>query len=183
MKEGRDLRKVIVLTFDDAHHDFLTHVLPYLTEHNIPVTVFWPTRMPGNSLTTSTGVVCDILSRDEITLLANSPVCEIGSHTCSHPDLTAISREDAVSEIQNSYDDISVITQTPIAFAYPKGRFVENDAHLVKDVGYYAAVTTRPGIVTLTSGVFTIPRLSIDSATSSLVFRAKLSTLYGSIKK
>lgn len=183
MKEGRDLRKVIVLTFDDAHRDFMTIVLPYVTKKNIPVTVFWPTRMPGNSLMTSTGVLCDILSRDEIVSLTSNFLCEIGSHTCSHPDLTTLNREQVATEIQNSYHDVAMITQKPVAFAYPKGRFFENDAQVVRDAGYYAAVTTHPGIVTSASDVCVIPRISIDSVTSRFVFQTKLSTLYSSIKK
>src|SRR3972149_4512534 len=57
---------------------------------------------------------------------------QIGSHTLNHPDLTAISLDQAEYEIKNSKEALEELGYQVDSFAYPFGRYNEDIIKIVK---------------------------------------------------
>lgn len=172
---GATLRRVVVLTFDDAHSDFPLAVLPVLG--TVPTTVFWPTGI--TMLRASSGEQCPLMPREDIVKLPET--VDIGSHAVTHRELTTLTIGEVAGELKASYDTVSSITEKPVAFSYPRGKYTHMIRDMVQDTGYFCACTVRPGAVSHKSNTYELPRISIDSATDMLAFRAKLSWLYATI--
>jgi peptidoglycan/xylan/chitin deacetylase (PgdA/CDA1 family) len=85
------------------------------------------------------------MSWEQIRLLHESGM-EIGSHTLTHPDLTARDPEVAYSEIAESRAIIEEQLGAPVrSFSYPIGSYTSELATMVREAGYTNAVTTHPG--------------------------------------
>lgn len=71
---------------------------------------------------------------------------EIGSHTMSHPLLTALAKDEIAWELQASAAKIRErLGKTPRHLAYPFGGYDEDIARLAAAAGYATAVTTERG--------------------------------------
>ena len=180
IKNKDSLQNMIAISYDDGHKDFLDIFNSLYSPMKIPVTLFWPTRMPDNILVTSNKVVCELINKNDISILTQNPYFELGSHSCTHKELTHIGENDRKNEIQISKMDIESYQSTnDISFAYPRGKYSTDLKAEAERAGYFSAVTTQSGMVGYSSDLFALPRISIDSATNQLAFKAKLSTLYG----
>lgn len=72
---------------------------------------------------------------------------EIGSHTCSHPILTQLPREELQAELVGSRQELSRIVERPvISLAYPNGDYDAGVLSAAEEAGYRYAVTTRSGL-------------------------------------
>ncbi len=171
IKNKESLRKVIAITYDDGHRDFLSVAMPQFEKRNIPVTLFWPKGVENNLLKTSDGFDCPLLSVDEINILKNNKLVEVGSHGVSHRELVKLNEEELSIETKRLDGEFS--------FAYPRGKFFDREKEKVKESGFLSACSTNRGFVSLDSDLFELSRISIDSVTSKVAFRAKLSTLFG----
>lgn len=171
IKSKESLQKVIAITHDDGHRDFLSVAMPQLEKRNIPVTLFWPKGVENNLLKTSDGFDCPLLSLDEISILKNNKLVEIGSHGVSHRELIKLDEEELSIETKRLDGEFS--------FAYPRGKFFDREKEKVKESGFLSACSTNMGFVSLSSDLFELNRISIDSITDKLAFRSKLSTLFG----
>ncbi len=103
-----------------------------------------------------------ILSREEIQILANSPLITIGSHTQTHPILKCLSYEEQMKEISGSKGRLEEITgKRHSLFAYPYGgrdAFDETAIDILKENGYQMAVTTESKNVDQYTDLYQIPR-------------------------
>ena len=71
---------------------------------------------------------------------------EIGAHTLVHPDLTQLSRENAISEIIGSKEYLEDILCHKITmFCYPSGKYNNEIKDIVKTSGFIAARTCLTG--------------------------------------
>lgn len=72
---------------------------------------------------------------------------ELASHSATHPDLTALGRDDLKREVAGSRAEIrrlfGVIAEF---FCYPSGRFDDRVVAAVRDAGYLGATTTLEGL-------------------------------------
>jgi peptidoglycan/xylan/chitin deacetylase (PgdA/CDA1 family) len=142
----------LVVTFDDAFHSVLERGLPVLERLGVPATLFVPTDYAAEQspLTWSTlgrwrGTPFErelrCLGWDGVRRLAAAG-WEIGAHTCSHPDLTAIGRERAAAELERSRAACEEALQRPCTtLAYPFGAHDEAVVGLTRTAGYELAVT------------------------------------------
>jgi peptidoglycan/xylan/chitin deacetylase (PgdA/CDA1 family) len=87
----------------------------------------------------------------ELSDLAESGCIDIGSHTMTHPVLSALSAEAQYAEIAGGRQRLeSLIGKRVLSFAYPYGTdqdFTDETAEIVQAVGFHAACTTTPGSV------------------------------------
>ncbi|WP_141505351.1 endo-1,4-beta-xylanase [Paenibacillus luteus] len=120
--------KPILLTFDDATPDFITHALPILKQYQMKSVQFvvsdWING--GYSMTTS-----------QLQALAEEPSVSLQNHSQTHSQssdtaggeiwTSSITKEQAASEIAAANDYLKNHTgKDPILFAYPYGTFNEN---------------------------------------------------------
>jgi peptidoglycan/xylan/chitin deacetylase (PgdA/CDA1 family) len=88
-----------------------------------------------------------------------------GSLTATHPDLTAISPEAAVSELAASRATLLERLGGPItALAYPYGAEDEATQHLVGACGFSYGLSVRPGPAPLTDSLLALSRIEVHGA-------------------
>jgi peptidoglycan/xylan/chitin deacetylase (PgdA/CDA1 family) len=169
---GRALRgrrplpgRAVALTFDDGCRDFLTDAWPLLREHGFGATLFVVTDRVGgtNAWDASYGAPVELLDWDELRRLARAGV-EIGSHTATHPQLTALSTEDVAREAARSRAAIiRELGAEPVAIAYPYGDVDAGVRRIAGGVGYAYGLTTEPRRASLLDDPLGLPRIEVTS--------------------
>ena len=92
---------------------------------------------------------------------------EVGSHTRSHPLLTALPVEEFGAEIAGSRDDLCLTLGVPPRFfAYPWGKHHPVSRDAVRSAGYTAAFTTEDRAVDDESDLLAIPRVHVPGNAS-----------------
>ena len=89
---------------------------------------------------------------------------DLQAHTVSHPNLTAISEEEAHSEISQSKVLLAEKLQKDISsFAYPYGLYSNREVALVKAAGYESAVTVDFGFNKFDEDLYRLKRICISN--------------------
>jgi peptidoglycan/xylan/chitin deacetylase (PgdA/CDA1 family) len=163
--------KRVALTFDDGFANVCTEVLPVLREYGVPATAFvCPGFVDGTDpqlVERRLGVPSlapDLmLSADQLRAVAGSDLVTVGSHTRTHPDLTAIDDPGRrTDEIEGARETLEAQFDVTVdRFAYPYGPFDEASAAIVREA-YDIAVTGEPRLVSPTVDRYQIPRLGAD---------------------
>jgi peptidoglycan/xylan/chitin deacetylase (PgdA/CDA1 family)/glycosyltransferase involved in cell wall biosynthesis len=175
----RELRhfpaKPLILTFDDGYTDNYTNLLPLMQRYGYRGVIyllgdaqvrynFWDVD------TDPTEPRCDIMSREQKQAFVAAG-WEIGAHTLSHPNLTAVPSEQAAHEIIASKQQLEHDLSTSIvSFAYPYGGNSEQVKKLVQDAGFAFGVATDTGGMHLEDDRFQVFRINMfpEETTSSL---------------
>lgn len=139
LNTGGDLRRKIVLTFDDGYRDFL-NALPVLDAHRFPATLFVVTGCIGQTARWhSTDKSRPLLTRDQLQAVRAAGIA-LGSHSVVHPDLTALDESALAAELEMARATMRDFGETFFPFAYPGGRFTSRERAAVKRAGYDCAV-------------------------------------------
>jgi peptidoglycan/xylan/chitin deacetylase (PgdA/CDA1 family) len=90
---------------------------------------------------------------------------EVGGHTVNHPILRVLPDEQARAEIDQGRQHLQSIIDAPVeVFAYPNGRpaqdFDQRHVDMMRQMGFAAAVSTAPGVVTAGSDRYQLPRFT-----------------------
>jgi len=168
--------KTVVLTIDDGYVDTATVAGPTLRRFGFRATVFVVTAPSERRRAEVVAALADrsMLGAEEAGLLPRDTF-EIGSHTRTHPDLTALSAPDARREIRESKLELERVIGIPITgFAYPFGASNETVRELVEDAEYLAARGTRPGRNRPATEPFDLRWLEVRGTDSILRFAAML---------
>lgn len=117
--------KVIYLTFDAGYDNgTLPKILETLKEKNVKATFF---------------VTGDFLNREEdLTLQIFNDGHLIGNHTYGHKNITKLSKENIIKELESLEKKYKEITGSdmPKLFRPPEGEFDEKSLMVVKELGY-----------------------------------------------
>jgi len=175
-------QKNVVITFDDGYRDNLTNALPILKKYNFKATIFividrfdndWSLYRKAKNANIVNHI--DKLSDEDIDVLLESGLIEIGAHTIRHKNFSKISAEEKNEEICKSKEilekkfDIECKT-----FSYPFGIYETGDEKIVKDAGFIGAVTTEARKVDLHSdSMFLLPRVNIKDEYLKFLYRLK----------
>jgi peptidoglycan/xylan/chitin deacetylase (PgdA/CDA1 family) len=153
----------VAIAFDDALDSFGAVAAPRLADLGLPCTVFVVTGHAGGTNAwrgaADPGIPAErVLDWPALVALRADGV-EIGSHSRTHPDLTALGPAALEDEIARSADDIERETGVrPRCFAYPYGRVTPDVARLTGRAYAYAC-TTRLAGVTKADPPALLPRL------------------------
>lgn len=110
----------------------------------------------------------EAMSWNELRLIANDPLCEIGAHTVNHYAMALLDEDKARREMIESADRLETeLGKRPRFFAYPYGDECsagQRDFRLAQEAGFEAAVTTRKGLVHQAhrDHLMALPRLSLN---------------------
>lgn len=116
------------------------------------------------------------LTPAEVTVLAESDLITIGSHTHCHSILTQISSQKAKNSIQTSIRLLNEWTGKEINhFAYPNGNFNSDVLKVVKDCGMKTAVTIKRGRWQKGNSLFEINRVGIGGYDNIHYYKSNLS--------
>jgi len=105
---------------------------------------------------------------DELKKLADDGLIEIGAHSVTHPDLTALPADEKGREMTGSKRDCERFVERPVhGFAYPHGRFDDDTIAAVREAGFRFSCSTNAQIVeTEQFDRFALPRLHVMNWTA-----------------
>lgn len=104
------------------------------------------------------------LSWEQIAVIANDPICTIGSHAISHTSLTNLSTEELEQELNDSKANIEKYICKPVFhFAYPYGIYNLQIAESVKRSGYKTATLANGGQIRKKCDVFNLKRFDVNN--------------------
>lgn len=161
----------VCITFDDGYKDNFTNALPILEKYNTPATIFITTSNLGKQASFEWDMkYSDIerayfLSEEEIKILSDNPLIEIGAHTHNHVRLSDLSKNDQFLEIETSKKILESIIQKKILhFAYPFGGrqdFNKVSKNIVKELGFISAYENTGLFGINSSDLYSFPRINI----------------------
>jgi peptidoglycan/xylan/chitin deacetylase (PgdA/CDA1 family) len=173
-----------VLTFDDGMRNFLTVVAPLLKERKLAAAAFVITdgaSRRDNTRFDDEWTPLDSrrhLSWSEIRALARTPGITVGSHSRTHPDLTALSEDEAWAELLDSLAAITEHTgEARPALAYPHGRANGRVRALAEAAGYSCGLTGELGANDTGSDLYGLRRVVIAGDDDVATFAARVSGL------
>jgi peptidoglycan/xylan/chitin deacetylase (PgdA/CDA1 family) len=148
----------VMITFDDGYRDVFFKASTTLLRLGMHATAYVITdRISGSDSSFLTWPLLRALERRGI---------EIGSHTVSHVDLTAVSDTTAVQELVRSRLALERALRHPVPWlAYPSGRFDAHVEALTQRSGYLLAVTTHESDVQSAGAPFALSRLRVLDST------------------
>jgi peptidoglycan/xylan/chitin deacetylase (PgdA/CDA1 family)/GT2 family glycosyltransferase len=168
--------KSVVITVDDGYVDNDTVARPILERHGVRATIFLITGSNGRHPHASDPALVDrpLLALDQAVGIVGGTI-DLGAHTRTHPDLTAVSAAEADEEVEGSKRDLETALGRPVAsFAYPNGALDDDVRRVVEEAGFEAAVGTKPGHSRPATDAFDLRRLEVRGTDSLLRFATML---------
>ena len=106
------------------------------------------------------------MNAEEIVELVREGLIEVGSHTVTHAQLSALDKAFQAHELRRSKTHLEEIIGSPVtALAYPYGRefdYTTETLSLVKETGFTYGCTTSAGLVEPPLDDFRLPRVQIN---------------------
>lgn len=107
------------------------------------------------------------LTSEEVQQLSKGELVEIGAHTVTHPQLSALSVKEQSWEIRESRRSLENLTNRLVmSFSYPfgsRGDFDDVAADLIRESGFQQACAAVPGVVTHKSDPYKLPRFIVQN--------------------
>ena len=104
---------------------------------------------------------------EEVQQLSKGELVEIGAHTVTHPQLSALSVKKQSWEIRESRRSLENLTNRLVmSFSYPfgsRGDFDDVAADLIRESGFQQACAAVPGVVTHKSDPYKLPRFIVQN--------------------
>lgn len=185
--------KSIVITFDDGYEDNFINAFPILKKYNVKATIYivldrhdreWSSKRKVKNTSGELRNEPKLLD-EQITVLINSGLVEIGSHTMTHDNLPKLNTNQKIEEIKNSKIEIEKKFDIKCnSFCYPFGLYDKEDVKIVQESTYTNATTTTKGIDDLSkSDLFELKRITISGKDNMLAFKIKLKRGLRGLKK
>lgn len=169
-------RNPICITFDDSLQDNIEHAVPALMRRGMTAAFFAITSYLGgdtrwNARATRAQAH---MSPDDLLALSRAGF-EVGSHTATHPRLSAIS-DDAVSrELSESRAALTdLLGDAPAALSYPYGDAPPFVVRLAGTSYRVAFATTRQGVFSAAEDPLNLRRIYVSPADTSVSLAAKI---------
>jgi len=179
-------RGYVALTFDDGYADTLTAAAPLLKQYGFGATCYVVSSAVGTYNHWDEEFLQErkaLMSREQIEQWLSAGL-EVGSHTCSHPRLHEVSREEALREIAESRVALRDLSGAPVAhFAYPFGQFTDDVSQLVRSAGYLSAVTVLHGVARAADDRYRLPRILVDGEKGLWRLLLHLATPYDRLRR
>jgi peptidoglycan/xylan/chitin deacetylase (PgdA/CDA1 family) len=155
------INRPVMITFDDGYLTNYREIFPLLQKYNVPMTLFL----------TWNNVDPYMFSEERIKRMSDSGLVTFEAHTLTHVDLTTVGTERLRREMEETNRNIEELTgRTPIALAYPAGRFNEAVIEMAREF-YRFALRADLGMHNTASDDFQIRRIRISRSTSLTTFK------------
>lgn len=171
------------VTFDDGFLSVLENAVPELRKRGIPCTVFiisdFLGRVPSWAEEYSDGGEPErFVTLDELVKMPSDLVV-IGSHTVTHPKLTAISAKEAARELVESRRQLEKWLGMEVKlFGFPFGDFNQSLIGLCHEAGYSRVFTTLPTKAFVCPDEYVTGRVPVEPSDWDIEFLLKLFGAY-----
>ena len=158
-------KRSAVLTFDDALISIAEHVLPYLKQQALPITIFVIAGLIGRESHFSTHASAPRrrhLDLAQLKMLLNTGLVEIGAHGYHHVNLTKVAGDELWRELHHAKELLEESLDVEVPYlAYPWGNTTESVTQRVKEAGYQMAFTTqKKKLASINIDLLRIPRVN-----------------------
>lgn len=176
-------RRYAGVTFDDGFVSVVKNAVPELRKRGIPCTVFIISdrlgKVPSWADEYSDGGGPERFITLEELVKIPSDLVEIGSHTMTHPKLTAITLKDAGRELAESRRQLEEWLGIEVSlFSFPFGDFNQNLVGLCREAGYRRVFTTLPTRALLCLDEYVTGRVPVEPSDWDIEFLLKLFGAY-----
>lgn len=176
--------KSVVLTFDDGYEDNFRNAFPLLQKYGFKATIYivlnrfennWATDKDldkaSNELNNE-----KMLTNEQIKVMLDSGLIEIGSHTLDHVNLPKLNKEEKEKQLLESKKQIENIFDIKCnSFAYPFGFYDDDSVEIVKNSAYTNATTTVNAVFDKDKySNFEIPRIMVSGRQGLFAFILKM---------
>jgi peptidoglycan/xylan/chitin deacetylase (PgdA/CDA1 family) len=107
-----------------------------------------------------------LLSLEEVSVLAQGELIEVGAHTVTHPRLSALPAASQRDEIRGSKARLEEVLNRPVtSFAYPHGGrsdYTAQTVSIVREAGFARACSNFAGVVGPSTDRFQLPRIHVQ---------------------
>jgi peptidoglycan/xylan/chitin deacetylase (PgdA/CDA1 family) len=164
---GADGVNSVAVTFDDAFQHIFDVVLPILSAHEVPATIFVPTGYLGvrgtwPSADGSPNDRRDHVAAAETLASVDRRYVKLGSHSVSHPKLGVLSDSDLDRELLVSKRTLETITHESVSMlALPYGSFNGATIAGAKRAGYVRVFANVPVRCVTDSSVMFLGRINV----------------------
>lgn len=164
--ERRLPRRVIILTFDDGYRSTCEIAWPLLERHGATATVFLVSDLIGKTNAWDAREIQEpLLDAAQIAAMRARQI-EFGSHTRTHPALTALPPQRALAELRDSRTALEQRLGQPVrVLCYPYGKHNSAVRTLAREAGYEAAVIARRRLNSPATDPLRLARLRMDPNT------------------
>lgn len=165
VRDMRDFpRRPVILTFDDGYRDNFINLLPMMKEFGFRGVLFLlgDSSADYNFWDADRGDHYDrLMSLEEKTAFVEAG-WEIGAHSMTHPDLTALDFGQAKWEIEESKRRLERDLGTEVvSFAYPGGNVDERVKRLTRQAGFAFGISTDTGGLHIEDDRFQVFRVNM----------------------
>jgi peptidoglycan/xylan/chitin deacetylase (PgdA/CDA1 family) len=168
--------KTVALTFDDGYADNYEGAFLPLAENKMKATWFITTDCIGKYAhwMGAPSPQTQMLTVEQLVQMEKAGM-EIGSHTCSHPDLTTLSYPQQLEEMTQAKQMLeAILPGKTSSFAYPYGRYNTDSLKAAKDAGYQLACSVHPGRFSNEDDPLLVRRITIFANDSVRILARKL---------
>ena len=158
---------MVCIFFDDAWRSQLENAVPVLLERGFKASFAVPTAFIG----LDQGTPYARMTLDDLRKLQELGM-DIASHSHTHPNLTALSREELYYELLESKRILESLGVEVKTFVYPYGAWNTTVAQAVAEAGYLCARTVEPACMNLTllpDFRYQVPSWSITSESPEVI--------------
>lgn len=167
--------KHLFITFDDTYESVALNALPFLKSLGYTATLFIVSDFIGRPAAWDVAFGPDTVHMDaERIRAALRNGFSIGSHTRTHPDLTALSDARLENELLNSRKSLEDRFGVPVRhLAYPFGRYNRRVKDAVRACGYAGALTISRPLFQRAFDPYAVPATGVYSVDSQAAFLIK----------
>lgn len=179
---GRLPRGTAALTFDDGFAALHEYVLPLLTQHRLPATVFLvaqtltPAGRPVDWVDTPGTEPLSTLTLDQVLEMQEAGV-DFQSHSWAHHDLTRLPWDECVRDLRESREFLSdLLGRAVTLLCYPRGLH-DADVRKAAEVAGYTHAFALP-VGPEQPGDYAVPRVGIWRGNGLSAVRVKAARSY-----
>lgn len=155
-------KKFICVTLDDGYEDNYTNAYPIFQKYNIPFCIYVTTSYINNIFLARVDTPPS-LKEWQIYVMSQNPLCTIGAHTMTHPNMATLSDNQQRMELEGSIDRLERLIHKKIKhITIPYGSFNRTTIQLVSELGIRSNVKGWGGPIRMNSTVNDIPRIIIE---------------------
>ncbi len=141
LSAGKEIKKPVMITFDDGYLDNYKYVFPILKKYKIKAVIFLIAAQIGNNP--------DLMSWQQVLEMQGSGLVSFGSHGLNHKNIRRMDEELSLQELKESKRILEdKLRHQVTSFCYPfgAGGTDKRVRKLVFDAGYLFDFSTRRGL-------------------------------------